>query len=72
MNQATLYLTLNKNEKVQLNIINNSGRIVKRISYKPVAGTTSLPVDVSSLTPGIYNLEVHYAGLQEIKRFIKE
>ena len=72
VNQATLYFTLNKNEKVQINITDNSGRIVKRFSHKLEAGSSSLPVDVSSLATGIYNLEVHYQGKHETKRFIKE
>ncbi|HMF73408.1 MAG TPA: FG-GAP-like repeat-containing protein, partial [Flavitalea sp.] len=72
INQATLYFTLNKNEKVQVTITDNSGRIVKRFSHKLEAGSSSLPVDVSSLAPGIYNLEVHHQGKQETKRFIKE
>jgi N-acetylneuraminic acid mutarotase len=71
INEASLTITIAKQDKVQLRITDNTGRIIKQQQLNPPAGSTSLPVDVSGLTKGIYFLELKGQTVNERKQFVK-
>jgi N-acetylneuraminic acid mutarotase len=71
INEANLTITVSKQDKVQVRIIDNAGRIIKQQQWNVSAGSTTLPVDVNGLTKGIYFLELKGKTINERKQFVK-
>jgi uncharacterized repeat protein (TIGR03803 family) len=57
-NKANLTVTINRQEQLQLRIVDNMGRVVKQQQWNLQAGSTSLPVEVKGLAKGVYHLEL--------------
>jgi N-acetylneuraminic acid mutarotase len=71
INEANLTITVNKKEKVQVRIIDNTGRIIKQQQMNLTEGSNALSLDVSGLTKGIYFLELKGETVNERKQFVK-
>ena len=70
--KASLTITINKTEKLQLRIIDNLGHIVQQRELAIAAGSTALTVDISRLSKGVYYLELKGEALHERKQFVKQ
>ena len=70
--KANLTINVTKSQQVQGRIIDNAGRVVKQLPLNLQAGSTSLSIDVSSLSGGIYYLELKGDEINEHKQFIKQ
>ena len=70
--KATVTVIIKKNEKVEAEILDNVGRIIKQEQWFLTAGSSSLSVDVSTLTKGLYYLQLKGATFNERKRFLKQ
>jgi hypothetical protein len=72
IDKANLTITADKPQQLQVKIMDNTGRIIKRMQQNISAGSSLLPVDVSSLAGGIYYMEITSETINERKRFIKQ
>ena len=71
-NQANVTITINKAEKIQSRIVDNTGRVVKQQQWNLIAGSSSLSVDVSLLAKGMYYLELKGETINERRQFVKQ
>lgn len=70
---ANLTITVTKSQQVQGRIIDNTGRVVKQMTWNLNAGSTnSLSIDVSSLEKGTYFLQLNGATINDNKTFTKQ
>src|SRR4029079_6753753 len=58
INEANIALTISRQDKLQVRIIDNKGRVMKQQQWNVTAGSTSLSVDVNSLPAGMYYMEI--------------
>jgi hypothetical protein len=72
VNEASLTITLNKQEKVQVSIIDNAGRLIKQQQLNLIPSSNFLSLDVSALTKGIYFLELKSETINEQRKFVKQ
>ena len=70
--QATLTVMLQKPEQIQVRFIDNAGKVVKQSGYQIAGGTTLLPLNLSSLTPGLYYVEITGTTFNRQIKFIKQ
>jgi hypothetical protein len=71
MGQVTLTVTLQKPEQIQVHFIDNAGKVVRQSGYQLTEGTTLLPLNLSSLTPGVYYAEIKGTSFSRQIKFIK-
>ena len=69
--KATLYISSSKPEQLKIRIIDNLGREVKQQSHKLSAGNTTVSIDVTHLSKGLYYLEVKGTTISKRFNFIK-
>lgn len=72
INEANLTVTTNKKQQLQVNVIDNAGRIVKQQQWNVTAGSSSLSVNISSLAKGMYYLELKGETINERRQFVKQ
>jgi hypothetical protein len=72
IHEANIALTVNRQEKLRIRIMDNKGRLVKQLQWEVSAGSTSLSVDVKNLAAGMYYLEIKGESIDYIKQFVKE
>ena len=70
--KANLTVRIKKRQKVQAEVLDNAGRIIKQEHWFLPAGSSSLSVDVSSLVKGLYYLRLKGATFNERKQFLKQ
>ena len=71
MNNATLTITVNQPAYLQARIIDNVGSVVRQQQWNVGPGNTSLPVDLSKLSKGMYYLELKGEKVNERIQFVK-
>jgi uncharacterized delta-60 repeat protein len=71
VNEANLAITIERADRVQARIIDNQGRVVKQQQWNLAAGSTSLSIDVESLSKGVYYLELKGESLIYKRQFVK-
>lgn len=71
-NEANLMISLARDEKLQWEIVDNSGRVLRKNSQPLTAGSTSLGIDVKGLATGIYYLRLQSSSIQKQIQFIKQ
>jgi hypothetical protein len=71
INEANVAITVNRQERLRVRIIDNKGRLVKQQQWDVLAGSTSLSIDVRNLASGMYYLEIKGEGMDYRKQFIK-
>jgi uncharacterized delta-60 repeat protein len=71
INEANIALTVNRQDKLQVRIIDNKGRVMKQQQWNVTAGSTSLSLDVKNLAAGMYYLEIKGESIDYKKPFIK-
>jgi hypothetical protein len=69
--KLNLTISVNKAEKLQASIIDNTGKTVQRYMINVATGSTTTALDVSSLAKGIYYFEIKGEGIKERKAFVK-
>ena len=72
INEVNLAITLPKSNQTQLRIIDNMGRVVKQQQLALTAGSNNLSIDLSSLSKGMYYVELKGENLNERKKFVKQ
>ena len=70
--KLNLTISVNKAEKLQACIIDNTGKIVQRYMMNVTAGSTTTALDVSSLATGLYYFDIKGEGINERKAFVKQ
>lgn len=70
--KLNLTISVNKAEKLQACIIDNTGKIVQRYMMNVTAGSTTTALDVSSLATGLYYFYIKGEGINERKAFVKQ
>lgn len=70
--KVNVSIFVNKKEKAQLRIIDESGRIIKQQPWELAAGANALPININNLANGVYYVELLGETINEHKRFIKQ
>lgn len=67
-------LTINvpQKEKLQWQLTDNAGRIVKRGVYDLSPGSTAVSIDIPHLSPGIYFMQLKGTTLHQVRKLIKQ
>jgi hypothetical protein len=68
---ALLALTVTQPTMLQLRIIDNAGRTVRQEQYNVLAGTSTLPLNASMLSKGVYYLELKGKAISQRIRFVR-
>lgn len=71
INELGITVALNRSDKLQTRVYDNSGKTLMQQQWQIAAGSTSLSLDVSKLSKGIYFVELKGEGISEVKKFIK-
>jgi hypothetical protein len=71
-NSATLKLNLTGTSKVQVNVLNTVGQIVKTTEAQGQIGTNSINLDLSGLASGIYLVNIKADNASATKKLIIE
>ncbi len=71
VNELGLTISLNRPDKLQIRVYDNSGKTLLQQQWQIAAGSTSLSLDVSKLSKGIYFVELKGEGINEVKKFMK-
>ena len=69
-----LNMTINvsRQEKLQWQLADNTGRIVKRGNYNLSAGSTAVSIDITGLSSGMYIIQLNGSTLQQVIKVIKQ
>ncbi len=70
--EVNLLVTVTKKEQAQLKIIDNYGRVVKQQDTNLSIGSTTLSMDISGLSKGMYYVEIKGETVNERKSFVKQ
>jgi ELWxxDGT repeat protein len=65
-------IAISQNEKLQWQLIDNSGRTVKSGIYHVTSGSTAFSLDVSALSKGLYFMQLKSSSLQRVIKVIKQ
>lgn len=71
INEANVAMTVNRQERLAVRIIDNKGAIIKQQQWDVSAGSTSLSIDVKNLAAGLYYLEIKGETVDYKKQFVK-
>jgi len=71
-NNATLRIDLNGNSKVQIQVLNTIGQVVKSVAPQGQTGTNSFNIDLSGLNSGIYFVNVKVDNATSTKKLVIE
>ena len=71
-NEVNLAVTVTKREQAQFKIIDNTGRVVKQKQVNLSTGSTSLSMDLTGLSKGMYYVELKGETINERKSFVKQ
>ncbi len=66
-----LIINLPKSQMVDIRILDNTGRVIKRTQKRLPAGSNFLPFDVSGMAKGIYSIELKSEAISERRQFVK-
>lgn len=69
---ASVLINLKENSKIDINVMNLVGQVVKTMSADAVSGENEINVDLSGLTSGIYMVNVKVGGSSTTKKLIVE
>ncbi|HEX5636167.1 MAG TPA: T9SS type A sorting domain-containing protein, partial [Gammaproteobacteria bacterium] len=69
--QLMITLSAERAEKVQVRIVDNAGRVLRQQQWNSIAGSVTMPLEVSSLAKGMYYLEVKGENTDQRKIFVK-
>jgi hypothetical protein len=70
--KVALSISLAAADNLQFRILDNIGRVVQQQQASLSTGTTIMSLDVNSLAPGVYYLELRGNIFNERKRFVKQ
>ena len=72
--QRDINLTITLTAKTRLNwqLVDYSGRIIKNGIYDLASGSTSVSIEATNLRPGTYLLQVKGDGVQQVLKVIKQ
>ncbi len=65
-------ITVPFNEKLQWQLTDNAGRIVKRGNYNLTSGSTALSIDISGLNSGMYVMQLDGTTLRQVIKVVKQ
>ena len=71
IDEANVAITVNRQERLRVRIIDNKGRLVKQQQWDVLAGSASLSLDVRNLASGMYYLEIKGESVDYKKQFVK-
>lgn len=72
ISETNITITLQKAEKVQARLINNTGQVMQTLQWNLSAGSTSLPVNMSQLAKGLYFLEISGQSIKKQIGLVKQ
>ncbi len=72
INQINMLVTSPKSNKLNIKFISGEGKMVKQAHVNSPSGNHTLTFDVSSLTPGVYYLDVKGQLVNSVMKFIKQ
>jgi len=70
--RATLIITASAPDRLQSRIFDNAGRVISQAQLRIGIGSTSLQIDASKLSKGIYYLELKGKEINQAIRFVKQ
>jgi uncharacterized delta-60 repeat protein len=70
--EVGLNISLNKAEKLEVRILDQSGRIMTQQKWDVQKGDSYLPINVQALLPGVYWLELKSEHIRETRQFVKQ
>lgn len=70
--KLTLLITTGKSEKLQMSIIDNTGRVIRKKELNISAGSISTQWNIHGLATGVYSLRIEGEGIHQNMRFIKQ
>ncbi len=68
MNNFNIQLSMNRNEKVNISVIDLSGRSLKSLEFNCKKGNNNLVVNSGNLKRGVYFINVNYPGFNGVKK----
>lgn len=71
INSVNIALTVYRQDKLQIRVIDNKGSVVKQQQWNVTAGSTSLSLDVTNLNNGMYYVEIKGESIDYKKQFVK-
>ena len=71
-NKISLTINVSQKEKMLWQLVDNTGRTVKRGMYDLSAGSTAVSIDIPGLSSGIYFMQLNGTTLQKIIKVIKQ
>ena len=71
-NNATVKVNLNSTTKVQVQVLNTVGQVVKTVSAQGQAGSNSINVDLGGLASGIYLVSIKADNASSTKKLVIE
>ncbi len=71
IHDLNIALTVSRQDRLRIRIIDNKGRLVKEQQWNVSAGSTSQSIDVSNLAAGMYYLEIKGETIDYRKQFVK-
>lgn len=65
-------ISVNRADKIQARIVDITGREIMQRQWNITAGSTSLQIDISTLSQGMYYLQINGELIRETRSFIKK
>ena len=71
-NSINMTINISQIEKLQWQLIDNTGRTIMKGDYTLSAGSTAVSIDAISLSAGIYYMELKGSSLQQVIKVMKQ
>jgi len=71
-NRINMTINISQSEKLQWQLIDNTGRTIKKGDYTLSAGSTAVSIDATSLRAGIYYMQLKGSSLQQVIKIMKQ
>jgi ELWxxDGT repeat protein len=72
ISEMNLRIYTPRNEKLQWQLVDNNGRLIRYGQYEIVAGVTNLSEDIGRLSAGVYFMKISGQTLQKVIKVIKK
>jgi predicted lipoprotein with Yx(FWY)xxD motif len=71
--KINITIQTNRSQKIQWQLLNNKGQLIKQGNWQLTQGSTALPaIDISAIASGIYYLKLNGSSIQQVTKLIKQ
>jgi hypothetical protein len=68
---SALSITLQQGSRVNIQVLDNRGSVLQQRGILLPAGSSSIPLDLSSYADGVYTINIQYNGERKALKLIK-